>query len=96
MKSKNYIMFSLTINMKKRVSVWDILFWIAMIVLIAFIIGKLTGLINSPEWVDLIPLITLVFLIGAFYQKVTSFMDVMYKRTDYLKNELDDIKNRIN
>ena len=89
-------MFSLTINMKKRVSVWDILFWIAMIILIVFIIGKLTGLIHSPDWVDLIPLITFVFLIGAFYQKVSNFMEVMYKRTDYLKKEIDNIKNKIN
>jgi len=72
--------------------VWDILFWTAMIILILYIIGKLTGVINTPEWVDLIPLITLVFLIGAFYQKVSNFMEVMYKRTDYLKKEIDEIK----
>jgi len=72
---------------------WDILFWMAMIILILYIIGKLTGIINTPEWVDLIPLITLVFIMGAFYQKVRSFMEVMDNRTNYLKNKLENISN---
>jgi len=65
-----------------------------MIILIGYIIGKLTGIINTPEWVDLIPLITLVFIIGAFYQKVNGFMEVMGGRTNYLKNNLDKISDK--
>jgi len=74
---------------------WDILFWMAMIILILYIIGKLTGIINTPEWVDLIPLITLVFIMGAFYQKVRSFMEVMDNRTNYLKNKLENISDNL-
>ena len=79
----------------RKISIWDILFWIAMLILIFYIIAKLFGLINTPEWVDLVPLITLVFLIGVFYQKVVSFMDIMYNRTNYLKNNLNQIKDKI-
>jgi len=79
----------------KKTTIWDILFWIAMAILILYIIAKLTGIINTPEWVDLIPLITLAFMIGIFYQKVMGFMQTMYKRTDYLKNNLDKISNKI-
>ena len=66
-----------------------------MAVLIIYIIAKLTGLINTPEWVDLIPLITLVFIIGVFYQKVMGFMDIMLNRTNYLKNNLDNLSSKI-
>ena len=79
----------------RKITIADILFWIAMLVLIAYIIGKITGLINTPEWVDLIPLITITFIIGAFYQKVASFMGIMYARTDYLKSNLDKVKEKI-
>ena len=79
----------------RKVTIWDIIFWVAMVVLIIYIIAKLTGLINTPEWVELIPLITLVFIIGTFYQKVVGFMQTMYKRTDYLKNNFGKISNKI-
>ncbi len=66
-----------------------------MAVLVAYIIAKLTGVVNTPEWVDLIPLITLVFIIGAFYQKVMGFMEMMSNRTSYLKNSLDKTPDKI-
>jgi ABC-type enterochelin transport system permease subunit len=78
-----------------KINFWDILFWIAMIILILYIIGKLAGIINTPEWVDLIPLITLVFIMGAFYQKISGFMETMANRTNYLKNNLDKISDRL-
>ncbi|MEK6880247.1 MAG: hypothetical protein AABY22_11590 [Nanoarchaeota archaeon] len=78
-----------------KIKTWDVLFWIAMLILVGYIIAKLFGLINTLEWADLIPLITLVFLIGVFYQKVATFIDVMYKRTDYLKNNLDKINSKL-
>jgi len=62
--------------------IWDILFWIGMLVLIAYIIAKLFGIINTPEWLNLLPLITLAFVIGAFYQKVAGFMERILNRTD--------------
>ena len=79
----------------KKVTIWDIIFWTAMAVLILYIIAKLTGLINTPEWVNLIPLISLVFIIGAFYQRVISFMTVMNHRTAYLKNNLDKVSSKL-
>ena len=79
----------------RKITLADILFWLAMLILIGYIIGKLTGIINTPEWVDLIPVITITFMIGAFYQKVMGFMEVMYKRTDYLKNNLEDVKQKL-
>ncbi len=75
--------------------IWDVIFWIGMIILILYIIGKLTGLIHSPEWLNLLPIISLAFVIGAFYHKVTSFMNTMNKRTNYLKNSVDNIQDKL-
>ena len=79
----------------RKITFWDVLFWIAMAVLVVYIVAKLTGLINTPEWVDLIPIITLVFIIGAFYQKVMGFMEMMSNRTSYLKNNLDKTLDKV-
>lgn len=79
----------------KRVTIWDILFWLAMLILILYILAKIFEWINTPDWVDLIPLITIIFLIGVFYQKVVGFMNLMDKRTFYLKNSLNKIKDKI-
>ena len=54
--------------MKK--SVLDILFWLGMAVLITWIIAKLFGIINTPEWINLIPLITLAFLIPYCFESM--------------------------
>lgn len=78
-----------------KFDIWDVIIWISLIVLVLYIIGKLTGFINTPEWINLMPIITLVFFAGAFYQKVPSFTNQMYVRTDYLKNNIDKINTNI-
>ena len=75
--------------------IYDIIIWVGLAILVLYIIGKLTGIINSPEWINLMPIITVAFIVGAFYQKAIIFMDQMYKRTDYLKNNIDKINNNI-
>mgnify|MGYP001588452586 CR=1 FL=1 len=79
----------------RKVTIWDIIFWFAMIVLITYIIAKLIGIINTPEWVSLIPLISLVFIIGAFYQRVLGFMHITNQRTAYLKNNMDKAYSKL-
>jgi hypothetical protein len=75
--------------------VWDVLFWIGMIVLIGYIVLKLLGIINTPDWVDLVPVITIVFIVGITYQKILGFMDRIYHRTGYLKRKLDKHDERL-
>lgn len=79
--------------MKK--TIWDILFWIGMLLLLLFITAKLFGWINTPDWINLLPLATLWFIIGTFYQKVNEFANRMYVRTDFLKNKLEEHSKRL-
>ena len=79
----------------KRFDIWDILFWFFMLILVGYIIAKLFGWINTPEWINLIPLISVVFLIGISYQKIMNFMEIMFVRTSYLKKGFDRIENSL-
>lgn len=76
---------------KREIDIWDIIIWVCLIILILYVIGKLTGLINTPEWTTLIPIITIIFFAGAFYQKIGNFMDQMLVRTDYFKKNIDKL-----
>src|SRR3989344_8195752 len=79
-----------------KIEISDIIIWISLLILIIYVIAKLLGLINTPEWHNLLPIITLIFFAGAFYQKVLSFMWIMNNRTNYLKKSTDNIKEQIN
>lgn len=81
---------------KREITIWDILFWLGMVILILYILAKIFGIINTPEWVSLIPLITLAFVIGAFYQRMMLSLDKISNRTDHLKDNLDIILNKLN
>jgi len=79
----------------KKIEISDIIIWMSLLVLIIYVIAKLIGIINTPEWLTLLPIISLIFFAGAFYQKVLSFMNQMYQRTDYIKKKLDNHENRL-
>lgn len=76
---------------KGEIDIWDVIIWISLIILILYVIAKLTGFINTPEWINLIPIITLIFFAGAFYQKIIAFIDKMLVRTDYFKKNIDKL-----
>jgi len=79
----------------RKIEVSDVIIWASLIAIVTWIIAKLTGLINTPEWLNLFPIIGFVFFAGAFYQKILSFMDKMYVRTNYFKHQIDDINQRL-
>ena len=79
----------------RKFDILDFLFWFFMLILVGYIIAKLLGWINTPDWVNLLPLISVVFLIGISYQRIMNFMERTFARTDYLKNGLDRIENKL-
>ena len=78
--------------MKKDIR--DILFWLLLAVALGFIILKIAGIIGTPEWINYIPIVTIIFAAGIAYQKLIGFMNTMYRRTDYLKNKIDAFENK--
>ena len=53
----------------QRISWSDIIFWLALIVLIIWIILKVFGYINTPTIVEVIPYISGIFIAGAIWQQ---------------------------
>ena len=53
----------------KRFSWLDVVFWIALIILIIWIVLKSFGYINTPVVVELIPYISGIFIAGVIWQQ---------------------------
>lgn len=79
----------------RKIDIWDILFWIGMIILLGWIVLKLFGFINTPEWLNLLPLLTIAYMVGVFYQKTINSFERLYIRTDYLKEKLENHEKRL-
>ena len=79
-----------------KTDIRDVLFWLLLTFTLLFIILRITGVINSPEWIDLVPLATIVFAAGIAYQKLIGSIDRVYLRTGYLKSKIDLIENKVN
>lgn len=52
-----------------RISLSDIIFWLALLVLLIWIILKAFGVINSPAIVEIIPYISGIFILGSVWQQ---------------------------
>lgn len=83
-------------NMEKRgsISATDLVFWLSLIVLAAWIVGKAIGLIKSPAWVEMIPYASAVFIAGTVWQKISyAFEDIKGIKEDIKK--ISDIDKRL-
>jgi len=83
-------------TMEKRGSInpIDLLFWVSLIVLALWVVGKAAGIIKSPVWVDMIPYASAVFIAGTVWQKVSSAFDDIKAIKDDMK-KIDDIDKRL-
>jgi len=79
--------------MKK--DIYDVLFWSLLAFALIFIILRIVGVINSPDWIDLIPLATIIFAAGVAYQKLVGIIEKVYGRTGYLKNKFDILESKV-
>lgn len=76
----------MTTKKQYRYDYTDILFWIGILMLTAWIIGKLTGLIHSPVWIEQFPFIASLITIlsiglkaGRILQKLDYVIDAVEK-----------------
>ncbi len=77
-----------------KTDIRDIIFWMLLGFTLIFIILRIIGIINSPDWIDLVPLATIVFAAGVAYGKVISSINMVYKRTSYLKKSFDNLSGK--
>ena len=58
--------------MKQRFTLADVIFWLALLTLVVWIVLKVAGYINTPAIVEAIPYISGVFIAGTVWQQFRS------------------------
>jgi len=58
--------------MVKKINVWDAVAWIALAVIIIWVILKVTGIINTPLWLTYVPVYSAVYIAGWQIHKLHS------------------------
>ena len=62
-----------------KISWSDIIFWLALLVLLVWIILKAFGLINSPAIVEIIPYISGIFILGSVWQQFRNMQNDLHQ-----------------
>lgn len=77
--------------MKRSISVWEIIAWIGLILLIIWIILKLFRVIESPLVFDMAPIITLCLILGGLLADMRNIR----ADTKNVKSEISRVTNSL-
>lgn len=90
--------------MKRNISIWEIIAWVGLAILVVWIILKLFGIIQSPLIFEMTPIITLCLILGSLLANVKNIKSELRRTTtslirlcqDFrqLKGEHDIIKSK--
>ena len=58
--------------MVKKINIWDIIAWVALTIIIVWVILKVSGIINTPLWMEYIPIYSAVYIAGWQIHKLQS------------------------
>lgn len=61
--------------MVKKINIWDILVWVALAVIIGWVILKVLGIINTPLWLTYVPVYSAVYIAGWQINKLATVTD---------------------
>ena len=81
--------------MKDRTTLWVIVFWIGMLIILVWFFLKAIGVINTPVYIEYLPVLGIVFGIGAFFQTFIDFklrLAKLEKRVDNIGNGLQRLE----
>lgn len=81
-----------------HLDITDILIWTGIFIITVWALGKATGLINSPVWVDMIPVFGVVVTIAGISLKIGAILQKLNQVIIDLGNiqmEVKDIDRRV-
>ena len=55
----NYIM-----DKRGKINIWDVLAWVALVMIIIWVVLKMVGVINTPLWLEYAPIWPGIYLAG--------------------------------
>jgi hypothetical protein len=64
---------------KHNTAIYDWIFWISLLVTGLWFTLKIIGVIKTPVWVELIPVGSIIFAAGVFFQKVEHIADDLHE-----------------
>lgn len=67
--------------MQKGFNIWDALAWLALGIIIIWLFLKTIGIINTPLWLEYVPIYTAVYIAGWAMHKL-----------DEVSNDVKDLK----
>ena len=81
--------------MKKKMSVWDIIAWLALLSIVVWVTLKIIGIIKTPLWLEYAPIYSASYVAGWFMHKLYSISEdvrELKKFKDATINEINNIK----
>lgn len=70
--------------MAKRDRVMDFLAWVAFAIVVIYFLGKIVGVINSPEIIDATALLSGAYFVGRYAMKI----DFMFRDVEHIKKDM--------
>ena len=80
---------------QKSTRIYNWIFWVSMSVITVWVVLKAVGIINTPEWQQLLPVAGAIFAGGAFFQKINSMetkFNIMERRFGSMESDNHGIK----
>jgi len=80
---------------KRGLNIWDVLAWIALLIIILWAILKVTGVINTPIWLQYAPIWPAIYIAGWQIHKletVASDVKELKRFKELTANEINNIK----
>lgn len=82
----------------KRIQIkidWSVIFWIGIIIIFLWLMAKAVGLINTPWYIEIIPYIGALAVLGAIIKKIGEYtykIDIMFQDIKDIKLDLKDLR----
>lgn len=83
--------------MKRRLSLWSILFWGGLLILVLWALAKATGIIKTPIWVEMIPYFSVAAALaggGIKVGKVLEKISTLCKDMKEVKHDVKEIQKK--
>jgi len=80
---------------KGRIGIVDIVFYLALFIILLWAVLKAAGIIHGPVYIDMIPFVSGAFALGAFYSKINESFKTIGKMAIDIK-KLDSEFNELN
>jgi hypothetical protein len=78
-----------------RGKIYGAIFWASLVIILLWYILKSTGVIQTPLWLELLPVAVAVFGAGAVFQEMRSDIKILKFRVTHLEKDVHYVKAQI-